>query len=299
MSFSKIYLAATRAFDAKQYVEAIQNYLHLLEHERERLWMTIDQSDAAKLVHIRLAIQYALHKAMIRRLLGHASVSIDLSMFMRGLPVQIMYGKQTSVFLHGWKDGSSDFDEHLIQAQEIYASIQQGHLGSVAAPDIVHSDVYATHWIVPDLIELEPYLPKTLRGFVSLGCGGGIFESTYLPCVSNLGPSTLIDIDPSAKPSVDEGIELRGLANTMFQQSFVKQSSSPDFVLSIRSCGYLYSAKEYDDLFVSLKPGSRVLLDVAPSRFTETKAYFDSLGAQLYEHERSGGNHELKEFVFS
>ncbi|MDG2321873.1 MAG: hypothetical protein P8L79_16605 [Rhodospirillaceae bacterium] len=298
MGFQTTYLSATQAFDAKHYIEAIEIYSYLLETENDRLWAMIDATDGAKLVHARLAIQYAIHKTMIRRLQDKEVIQFDLSLFMRSLPVRIAYSIEVCSFLQGWKGEGSGFNQHKRQMKYIFNKIREKRSLDMAAPRVVDADVYASHWVVPDFIELETHLPTNMTGFVSLGCGCGMFDSAYLGSTPNSGTSYFIDIDKSAEKSVTEMVHLQRVQNFSFGQTMPGEIDPESFILSVRSCGFKYSVKTYEPLFRSLKAGGRALLDIAPRFETEAIDFFESLGATVRHHHRSIANLNLKEFLF-
>ena len=298
MGFPTTYLSATQAFDAQYYVEAIEIYSYLLETENDRLWAMIDARDNAKLVHARLAIQYAIHKIMINRLQDKEVIQFDLSLFMRSLPVRIEYSIEACSFLQGWKGEGIGFNQHKRQMKDVFSKIREKRSLDMAAPRIVDADVYASHWVVPDFIELESHLPTNMTGFVSLGCGCGMFDAAYLGRISNSGTSRFIDIDKSAEKSVTEMVQLQKVQNFSFGQTLSGEIDPESFILSVRSCGFKYSVKKYEALFRSLKPGGRALLDIAPHFETETLDFFDSLGATVRHHHRSIKHLNLKEFLF-
>ncbi|MEQ9446553.1 MAG: hypothetical protein RJS98_13385 [Rhodospirillaceae bacterium] len=299
MNFETQYLAATKAFDAKAYVDATNTYLDLLETAKDRILEILDNSAAARLVHSEMAIQSGLQKTLIRRIQGDDVITIDLALFTKNLPLCITYGPSTCSFLKNWKDASPTFQANMKTAIERYKHLCETKLNGMPCPDVVPGDVYAAMWVATDLIDFERYLPDTADGYVNLGCGCGLFDSTYLKGSRSNIQARLIDIDPSAKSTVEQLILENDLSSAVFLDHYSGEMETPSLVVSVRSCSYLYDADTYDVLFRKMKPGSCALLDVGNDREAKTTAYFESLGATAHHHERLNDTSvQLIKYVF-
>ena len=299
MNFETQYLAATKAFDAKAYVDATNAYLGLLETAKDRILEILDSSAAARLVHSEMAIQYGLQKTLLRRIQGDDIITIDLALFTKNVPLSISYGPSTCAFLETWKDASPTFQANMKTATERYQHLCETKLGGMHCPDVVPGDVYAAMWVATDLIDFERYLPSTLEGYVNLGCGCGLFDSTYLKGPRGNVPARLIDTDPNVKRTAEHLITENDLTNAVFLDHYNDDMEAPSLVVSVRSCSYLYDIQTYDTLFRNMKPGSKVLLDVGNDREAKTTAYFDALGAVAHRHARlNDSSVQLIEYVF-
>lgn len=296
MNFKQQYLEATRAFDTKSYVQAVGIYMDLLTHSKDRILAMNRDHESARITHNEMAIQYAFQKTLIQRIRSNEKIFIDLSPFSISLPFQIRYGAGSRDFLESWKDGSPTFSKNMEVAQERYDLINATKMNGQFPKTVIPADVYAAIWVVTDLLDLEPHLPQNVSGYVSLGCGCGIYDSTYLKTVPDTVQATVIDIDKHTGAAVNHVSTLNNLANMSFSPSWDTAQTPPNFVLSIRSCGFLYDVQEYDSLFSSLQPGSRVLLDVANARVEDTNAYFKSLGASTQTHPRISDAVKLIEY---
>jgi hypothetical protein len=300
MGFNKRYLKVTTALDREAFIDATEVYVDLLKTHKDKIINMTSEHIVAKRIHEKLAFQYALQKILIQRVQGKKTVSLDLSLFTRTLPFQLKYDSKICSFLKGWKkDASLQYTKVKNRVAEQYIEICKKHLNDMASPDVIDGDVYLVTWVLHDFLKLERFLPERLTGYVNLGCGCGLFDSAYLQAPRNTVPALLIDTDPNVNSTVTHLADINGLSTTSFSHSWPEDTEPPSFILSIRSCGYLYSVETYDSLFSSLRPGSRVLLDVKHELVTETTAYFEALGARvrtgLHEIDHNG---QFIEFSF-
>ncbi|MGB1876203.1 MAG: hypothetical protein ACPHGY_04645 [Rhodospirillaceae bacterium] len=298
MNFNQKYLKATKAFDAKAYVEAIQVYLDLLQTDKDRILALTLEHDSARLIHNEMAIQFALQKVLIQRIRSAENIIINLEPFTRKHPLAISYGPLASESLENWKDGSTVFDRNKTIVHDRYTVINDQYLNGRENLEVIPGDVYAALWVVTDILDLEAQLPESQSGYVNLGCGCGLFDGAYLGNRGRTVSATLIDIDTNFQRSIDEQTKVHNLTQTAFSTEWAGYETPPSLVVSIRSCSYLYDVVTYDTLFRSLKPESQVFLDVAHKNVAKTTAYFESLGAHAKRHPRINEDVQFIEFRF-
>jgi len=300
MTFAQHYLAVTTAIDQDEYVDAANLYIDLLKSEKDRVLAICDTHRIAQKVHFAMATQFALQKILVQRIQGKEVIELDLSLFTRTLPFILKYDSETCQFLDHWKshDGTI-FSGRKKLVEKQYRNIFDKFLKDFEPPKSIDADIYAAHWIVPDFLSRESFMQMNSGGFVSLGCGAGLFECAYLHATNSKASSILIDIEPKASKSVSALARLNSLKNTAFSETWPIESDPPSLVSSIRSCAFLYSVTYYDSLFRSLKRGSRAFIDVRNSRINETVSYFQGLGALSKTHPTPASEaYVLHEFIF-
>jgi hypothetical protein len=298
VDFDNQYLAVTLALDADSFVEANELYVDLLKSNKDRIMAMSRGQGIARRIHYAMASQYALQKIVIQRIQGIEFLNLDFSLFTRSLPFKLAYDSKYCSLFKNWKDDSKSFSKIKFNVAKRYSEIEKKKLKAMTSPEVIAADVYVAFWVLNDFLDLETLLPQLPIGYANLGCGYGLFDAVYLREPRNTVPAVLIDIDPQSNPLVTHLAKLNDLSNVSFQETWTEDDDSPRFVLSIRSCGYMYSVETYDSLFRRLKPGSRVLLDVAHKLTSKTTSYFESLGASVRKHPRPNINAFLFEFIF-
>ena len=257
MKFEQRYLAVITAFDRGELDESTDIYVDLLKIYKDQILSMLSKSSLARYLHLKIALQYGIQKILIQRIQGSEIINLDLSLFTRSLPLRLKYDAQICDLLHGRKDSSTSFNRHRVNITKQYEKICKRHLKGVKIPEVVNGDVYFLRWVYNDFLKLESFLPEHLSGYVNLGCGCGLFDSLYLHAPRNNVPALLIDNDSTVGPAITHLADLNGLSNMSFSETWPEGTEPPSFVLSIRSCGFLYSARTYDSLFSCLRPGSR------------------------------------------
>ena len=286
MNFDKQYLTISNAIDDNAFIEASELYVELLKFDKQRILETCQKHEIAKYIHYRLASQFALQKLLIQRLQGKTTLDLNLDLFTKRLPLRLRYDSVTTEFLSNWKkDTYKSFSVRKRMVQNQYNEISEKYLGTAEHPQVIDADVYSATWVVPDFLNLEEYLPESPSGYVNLGCGAGLFDCVFLRKPRNKIPTTLIDIDPECNRSISQLISIHELEQTSFNTGWTEECPAPSIVLSIRSCGFLYSVNVYDSLFRSLETGSKALLEVGLEYIQETVDYFESLNAHIEKHE--------------
>lgn len=297
MSFEATYLAATQAFDAKQYVEAVRVYLELLKHEPDRIFHMVGKHEGARLTHYSIATQYAYQKLIIQRVMNETNVSLDLSPFLERLNIKLTYGPAIESLLNGWKAPSDSWMTSRDMLRDIRGNILKNHLPNIVAPDPIDADEYVAFWIVQDFLDFDQLLPETTETFVGLGSGCCLFDAAYLATLPGDSKGWSVEINPGSAEAVEELSELYDIEQFEYLRKWHGDIDTPAIIVSIRSCAFLYSVRAFDLLFTALPRGSRVFLDVAPRFKEETLSYFEHLGASAIKHARH--NETFRQYEFS
>jgi len=281
MSFAEQYRAVLSLVYAGDRTEAAKLYVDLLTNYKSQVLVLIRAQEEAREVWRVLMQQHALRKILIQRIKGQEVIDLDLSLFARGNPFHLTFDSNVSTYLESWKGDSKTFLMHKISAAKYCDEIRRNILNDIEIPELSDADVYAVFWVLFDLYLLDSSLPANPTGYVSLGCGSGMFDCAYLRSIGGNIPAVLIDTDQDAFTSVKSLVRRNGLSNTTYASSWHSNLPPPSFVLSIRSCGFVYDVREYNHLFKNLKPDSFVILDVRFDRTTATEKYFTDLGFKV------------------
>lgn len=298
MSFSERYRAVFSLTKTGARSKAVELYIDLLKDHKEQVTAIMGEQENARNVHLVLARQYALRKILIQRVRGHKSITLDLALFSTDIPFQLTYDADLLTFLQSWKNGSGTFLGHKKKAAAYCDEVRANTANGVGIPDFSDADVYVAFWVIPDFLRLESYLPQRPIGYVNIGCGAGMLDCVYLRSIDDGVPAVLVDIDEEAAKAVESLTHCNGLTNTSFATSWQENMPLPSFVLSIRSCGFIYSVDTYDRLFKALNLESTIILDVRSDRISETKKYFAALGFEA-EQVPIGGEHKSTFYKFS
>lgn len=281
MSFAKQYRAVQSLFDAGDRTEAAERYVDLFTNYKSQVLDAIRAQEEARVIWRKLMQQHALRKILIQRIKGQEVIDIDLSLFAIDTPFHLTFDTNVSTFLDSWKGESAAFLWHKESAERYCDEIRRNTVSDIEIPELSDADVYAVFWVLFDLFLLDSSLPANPTGYVSLGCGSGMFDCAYLRSIGGNIPAVLVDTDQDAYTSVKSLVHRNGLSNTTYASSWHSNLPPPSFVLSIRSCGFVYDVREYNHLFKNLKTDSFVILDVRFDRTTATEKYFTDLGFKV------------------
>ncbi len=133
------------------------------------------------------------------------------------------------------------------------------------------SPVYLAYWVLDDFFKIKTYFPRNCHKVVDIGCGLGSIN-ILINQLSHVDKTfTLIDVE---EKFLD--ISQRFLAANKMPASTETQDYY-DLVISLRSCCYLYSYKEYESLFLEqTRKGSTIIIDISADYLAESISFFES-----------------------
>lgn len=293
----KQYTAAIEAYENGDYVLATDLYMELIRQDRAYVFNLISSNYVAKKNHILLAFEHAYQKILFQHVKKQNLRRIDLSFFSQNTDVQIVYDESISEFIKQWKK-SEAFTTYRDEGFSHYAELYRKYFPSMKPEDVDAAGIYAATWVYLDFLDLESILPKAPKSILNLGCGAGMFDIIYMKSLEYEAQAILVDTNESMAQPISRLAELNDVPRIEFKSQVDEFSPLPDFVFSIRSCGYLYDVNEYVHVFEQLKQGTRVFLDVTRDRIPSTVEYFASLGATHTLHPRSQADVKLVEFSY-
>lgn len=193
---------------------------------------------------------------------------VDLSTYLGG-PGKIIMPQEFSKPLADFKLGSESFSNDKETVLQLYSQTLQAIFGKLAKVD--WSPVYLGYWILSDLFKIKAYFPHNFSRVLDIGCGIGSIDILINQMNDNEKTFTVIDI---VEEFIDVSIRL--LASNQVSAS-TKTQSFYDVIISLRSCCYLYSYKEYEGLFLEhTRKGSSIILDISPELLSESLLFFKS-----------------------
>jgi hypothetical protein len=262
---------AAHLFNERRLEEATQVYEDLLARH-PKMPFNIHKNEHNLLLHKSLAIESLIQQALKQQ--RASSYTIDISAYVPGrarinitAPVaeRLALFKETTVT----KDGkATPMWTHRVG--EVFKDYRSTLLRNyTAADEFDRSSIYLASWL-NDFFAIAPYLPKTIARVADIGCGvGGL--NVFIDQIDKTKKYYTL-IEPSE-------VDLRAAQQLLSDNGMsIDVSDEPyDLVHSMRSCCFIYSVEEYEDLFRNrTQRGSCFVMDVGDHRLQETLKFFNS-----------------------
>ncbi|MDG2243560.1 MAG: methyltransferase [Rhodospirillaceae bacterium] len=134
------------------------------------------------------------------------------------------------------------------------------------------SPTYFALWVLSDFQQIEPFIPSSTQKVADIGCGMGGINAFIAQTTDTQKSFTLYETEADA---------LNGAHKFLSKNSVASLDGSDDgrpfdLIISMRSCCYLYSYKEYEPIFQQTRSGSSIIVDVSIDKYEETLSFFSA-----------------------
>ncbi|MEQ8736695.1 MAG: methyltransferase [Rhodospirillaceae bacterium] len=238
-----------------------------------------------------------LHELLARHSLiqqAYGSISgcgyeVDISTYLGG-PGRIRMPQEFSKPLADFKGNRESFNTDKELVLQRYSQTLQAVFGKLAKVD--WSPVYLGYWVLDDFFKIRAYFPLNFSKVLDLGCGIGSINILIDQIDGNEKIFTIIDIKK-------EFLEVaEGFLTSNQVSASTKTQSVYDVIISLRSCCYLYSYKEYESVFLEqTRKGSSIILDISPELLSESLSFFKSFCEYSIPIESGSANFHRYAFI--